>query len=147
MGTYPRILFFFTPVFLTGEFHGQRSLASCSPWGCKESDTTEQLTLSLFSLNNFRLSAAQVLLAVFCELQYPTPREIWPESVSGYQDGFHFQNEHNHWLQKFSRVRLFKRMFEDFQVEFFNCFLSLLWLWQGSCIALIYKYFFLILLF
>ena len=22
-----------------------------SPWGCKESDTTEQLTLSLFSLN------------------------------------------------------------------------------------------------
>ena len=27
--------------------HGQRSLAGCSPWGCKESDTTEQLTLSL----------------------------------------------------------------------------------------------------
>ena len=24
--------------------HGQRSLASCSPWGRKESDTTEQLT-------------------------------------------------------------------------------------------------------
>ena len=22
---------------------GQRSLACCSPWGCKESDTTEQL--------------------------------------------------------------------------------------------------------
>ena len=22
---------------------GHRSLASCSPWGCKESDTTEQL--------------------------------------------------------------------------------------------------------
>ena len=32
------------PVFLPGEFHGQRSLASCSPWGCKESDMTEQLT-------------------------------------------------------------------------------------------------------
>ena len=28
--------------------HGQGSLApSCSPWGCKESDTTERLTLSL----------------------------------------------------------------------------------------------------
>ena len=27
--------------------HGQRSLAGCSPWGCKESDTTERLTLSL----------------------------------------------------------------------------------------------------
>ena len=29
------------PVFLPGEFHGQRSLAGCSPWGCTESDTTE----------------------------------------------------------------------------------------------------------
>ena len=26
------------------ESHGQRSLAGCSPWGHKESDTTEQLT-------------------------------------------------------------------------------------------------------
>ena len=25
--------------------HGQRSLVGYSPWGCKESDTTEQLTL------------------------------------------------------------------------------------------------------
>ena len=25
---------------------GQGSLAFCSPWGCKESDTTEQLSLS-----------------------------------------------------------------------------------------------------
>ena len=24
-----------TPVFLPGEFHGQRSLAGYSPWGCK----------------------------------------------------------------------------------------------------------------
>ena len=38
-----------TPVFLPGEFHGQRSLVGYSPWGRKESDTTEQLTLSLFS--------------------------------------------------------------------------------------------------
>ena len=36
-----------TPVFFPGEFHAHRSLASYSPWGCKESDTTEQLTLSL----------------------------------------------------------------------------------------------------
>ena len=33
-----------TPVFLPGEFHGQRSLAGYSPWGHKESDTTEGLT-------------------------------------------------------------------------------------------------------
>ena len=30
-----------TPVFLPGEFHGQRSLVGYSPWGCKESNTTE----------------------------------------------------------------------------------------------------------
>ena len=27
-----------TPVFLPGKSHGQKSLASGSPWGCKESD-------------------------------------------------------------------------------------------------------------
>ena len=32
-----------TPVFLPGEFHGQRGLAGYSPWGRKESDMTEQL--------------------------------------------------------------------------------------------------------
>ena len=30
-----------TPVFLPGKFHGQRSLEGYSPWGHKESDTTE----------------------------------------------------------------------------------------------------------
>ena len=33
-----------TPISLPGEFHGQRSLAGCSWWGRKESDTTERLT-------------------------------------------------------------------------------------------------------
>ena len=33
-----------TPVFLPGEFHGQRSLVGYSPWDHKELDTTEQLT-------------------------------------------------------------------------------------------------------
>ena len=32
-----------TPVLLPGKSHEQRSLVGCSPWGCKESDTTEQL--------------------------------------------------------------------------------------------------------
>ena len=36
-----------TPVFLPGESHGQRSLAGYNPWGCKELDVTERLTLSL----------------------------------------------------------------------------------------------------
>ena len=33
-----------TPVFLSGEFQGQRSLAGYSLWGCKELDTNEWLT-------------------------------------------------------------------------------------------------------
>ena len=32
-----------TPVLLPGKSHGQRSLVGCSPWGRKESDTTEWL--------------------------------------------------------------------------------------------------------
>ena len=33
-----------TPVCLPRKFHGQRILVGCSPWDCKESDTTERLT-------------------------------------------------------------------------------------------------------
>ena len=33
-------------VFLPGEFHGQRSLAGYSPWGCKESYLIEWLSIS-----------------------------------------------------------------------------------------------------
>ena len=35
-----------TPVILPGKFHEQRSLAGYSPWGCKESGMTEQLSLT-----------------------------------------------------------------------------------------------------
>ena len=34
------------PIFLTGEFLGQRILAGYSPWGRKDSDMTEQLSLT-----------------------------------------------------------------------------------------------------
>ena len=30
-----------TPVFLPGGSHGQRNVAGCGPFGCKEPDTTE----------------------------------------------------------------------------------------------------------
>ena len=33
-----------TPVFLSGEFHGQMSLAGYSLWGRRESDMTKRLT-------------------------------------------------------------------------------------------------------
>ena len=36
-----------TPVFLPGEPHGLRSLVGYSPWGRKQSDTTEQLKIKM----------------------------------------------------------------------------------------------------
>ena len=36
-----------TPIFLTGESHGQRSLVGYSLWGQKESDTTELLSIHI----------------------------------------------------------------------------------------------------
>ena len=35
------------PVFLPGESHGQRSLAGCSLWGCKELDMTERQSMHI----------------------------------------------------------------------------------------------------
>ena len=52
-----------TPVFLAGESHGQRSLAGYSPWGHKESGTTEQLTLS-------QSHAPQTALDIFSDDEY-----------------------------------------------------------------------------
>ena len=53
-----------TPIFLSGEAHGRRSLVGYSPWGHRESDTTEQLNAFSFSLltivtalNNYNSSA------------------------------------------------------------------------------------------
>jgi len=42
---------------LSWKIHGQRSLAGCSPWGCKKSDTTERLTFSLSPRSGLRHAA------------------------------------------------------------------------------------------
>ena len=51
-----------TPVFLPGESHGQRSLASHSLWGRKDLDTTEQLSAHtiLPSLGKARVGLGQI---------------------------------------------------------------------------------------
>ena len=43
-----------TPVFLPEKFHGQRSLAEYSPWGCKESDRTERLSTQCSTVSRTR---------------------------------------------------------------------------------------------
>ena len=58
-----------TLVFLPGEFHGQRSLAACSPWGRKELDMTERLSLSFTFVNNcFEDNKRQCLMLIFISL-------------------------------------------------------------------------------
>ena len=42
---------YLTPVEFLGEFHRQRSLAGYRPWGLKESDTTEQLSHTIFIIS------------------------------------------------------------------------------------------------
>ena len=49
-------------VFLPGEFHGQRSLAGYSPWGCKVLDMTERLYFTLY-INNLRYADDITLMA------------------------------------------------------------------------------------
>jgi len=41
--------------------HGQRSLVGCSPWGRKESDTTERLSTKHSTLEDVRGEAMQIL--------------------------------------------------------------------------------------
>ena len=51
-----------TSVLLPGEFHGHSSLTGYSSWGCRESDTIEQLILSL--IFSFTLSIHPVYVCV-----------------------------------------------------------------------------------
>ena len=56
----------FTPVLLPGKSHGQRSLVGYSPWGCKESDTTERLQLRLIVLLLIWTTVIWILLKNLC---------------------------------------------------------------------------------
>ena len=50
-----------TPVFLPGEFHGQRSLAGYSLWVRKESDTIERLMCDYISPQSYKLNVKFLL--------------------------------------------------------------------------------------
>ena len=65
-----------TPVLLPGESHGGRSLVGYSPWGRKESDTTESVALSL------SLTGARVSLVAQTVKNPPAMRETWVRSLS-----------------------------------------------------------------
>ena len=50
------------PVFLPGKSHGQRNLVGYSPWGRKESDTTERLSMHTYTI-------LALLLCISCTQQ------------------------------------------------------------------------------
>ena len=58
-----------SPVFLPGEFHGQRRLAAYSPWGHKELNMTEQLTLTHENLLQYKGA-------------WELPTRFWPRSLT-----------------------------------------------------------------
>ena len=68
-----------TPVFLAGEFHGQRSLAGYSSWGHKESEITELLTLPISPF--FPLTSQCLLPREFTSKLYFKKLGIWFEII------------------------------------------------------------------
>ena len=52
----------FIPIFLPGKFHGQKSLAGYSPWGCKVSDTPERLSTHILALHQVPVTHFRVCL-------------------------------------------------------------------------------------
>ena len=69
-----------TPVFLPGESHGQRSLIGYSPWGCKESDTTELLHFD-FSLSCIGEGNGNPLQCSYLENPRDSPGEMGETGV------------------------------------------------------------------
>ena len=68
------------PVLLPGKSHGRRSLVGCSPWGHKESDTTERLHFhfSLSCIGGGNGNPRQCSC-----LENPRDREAWWAAVYG----------------------------------------------------------------
>ena len=78
-----------TPVFLPGEFHGQRSLVGCSPWGCRESAVSKRLTLSLFSF-------IMITCVLSCLVVFATPWTVAGQAPLSM--GFSRQEYWSRWL-------------------------------------------------
>jgi len=68
-----------TPVFLSGESHGQKSLGGCGSWGCKQSDTTKfshtiYLFIDLYKSNTIAIEDEYLqLVEIVSMCQFPNP--------------------------------------------------------------------------
>ena len=64
----------YSQVFLPGKFHGHRNLEGCSPWGCKESDTTEWL--SMHTIIPFTHLVYKLVVFSIFRVVWPAPGSI-----------------------------------------------------------------------
>ena len=78
-----------SPVFLPGEFHGQRNLAGCSSWGHTKLDTTERLTVLLLMTLKHEL---QNVLGEGSLDFYPTYH------IDGKSENYHFLIDLENWI-------------------------------------------------
>ena len=97
-----------TLLLLPGEFHGQRSLAGYSPWGCKETDTTEHRGrwnsgLASNSVSSGSRRNGPTICWIFCLVQWKTssfhstdlcpslcrPEDRWVVTTSDGEPGVH----------------------------------------------------------
>ena len=77
-----------TPVFLHGEFHGQKSLVGYSPWGRKELDMTEQLSMhAIMPPTNLTLKIWTIsliskgILSKICHSKFPSQNNFILDST------------------------------------------------------------------
>ena len=85
-----------TPVFLPGKSHGQRSLVDYSPWGHKESDTTEWLHfLFPFWLYIYiHITCIIIYIILIFLLHFPFPFWLYIYIMHNYIYNFNFWLHH-----------------------------------------------------
>ena len=68
-----------------GDSEGQRSLACCSPWGCKESDTTEWLNHNKVfpPFYNHKQCFHEPVISIFAEVLENTHRTKSESELAG----------------------------------------------------------------
>ena len=116
------------PVFLPGRFHGQRSLVGYSPWGQKESDTTEQLTdvlelgvLCLFVFIEAGSISLFVMLHYHCLLLVISPLAC--EHFNRHSFPFYSQYLAQYWT--WSRCSINTELMDWFWANYFYYYLAI----------------------
>ena len=91
-----------TPVLLPGKFHGQ-SLVGNSPWGCKESDTTERLYLLTHLIKYMKRCSTSLVIVVAIQSQSCVRLFVTP-CTAACQASLNFSISWN--LSKFTSIEL-----------------------------------------